>query len=86
MFYFQPDVNGVQGQGHLVEEEPEEERDHDGDAGGGVGKKPPGLLDKGHLSVGLGRVGAGRGKVFQGFLTSLKGPCAAGQYRAWLSE
>ena len=49
---FQTDVNGVQGQGHLVEEEPEEERDHDGDAGGGVGKKPAGLLDKGHLSVG----------------------------------
>ena len=48
----QTDVNGVQGQGHLVEEEPEEERDHDGDAGGGVGKKPAGLLDKGHLSVG----------------------------------
>ena len=35
-----------------LEEDPEEERDHDGDAGGGVGKKPPGLLDKGHLSVG----------------------------------
>ena len=52
MFYFQPDVNGVQGQGHLEEEDPEEERDHDGDAGGGVGKKPAGLLDKGHLSVG----------------------------------
>ena len=50
--YFQSDVNGVQGQGHLVEEEPEEEGDHDGDAGGGVGKKPAGLLDKGHLSVG----------------------------------
>jgi len=33
----------------LVEEEPEEDRDHDGDAGGGVGKKPAGLLDKGHL-------------------------------------
>ena len=51
-YIFTDDVNGVQGQGHLVEEEPEEERDHDGDAGGGVGKKPAGLLDKGHLSVG----------------------------------
>ena len=86
MFYFQPDVNGVQGQGHLEEEDPEEERDHDGDAGGGVGKKPAGLLDKGHLSVGYRGLELGWGKVLQGFLTSSKGPCAAGQYRAWLSE
>lgn len=36
--------------GDLVEEEPEEEGDHDGDAGRAVRKKPPALLHEGHLS------------------------------------